>query len=193
MLYNFLTNHSHLFRALQRRFSSLHGYNVGKHTYGNPTIINDSNEPGLKLIVGAFCSFAPEVTIFLCADHRIDWLTTFPFPRLWKEAKHIKGHPTSKGCVIIGNDVWIGRGATILSGVKIGDGAVIGAKAVVTKDVEPYSIVAGNPARHIKFRFSQEIINKLMETRWWDYDDKKIKTMLNQLCKPPHSLTNPLF
>ena len=91
-------------------------------------------------------------------------------------------HPKSNGDVIIGNDVWIGHESTIMSGVKIGDGAVIAANSVVVKDVEPYTIVGGNPAKVIKKRFSDDIINNLLELKWWDWSNEKINENLNILC-----------
>ena len=93
----------------------------------------------------------------------------------YESAKHIKAHPVSKGDVVIGNDVWIGRGVVILSGVRVGNGAVIGAGAVVTKDVPPYAIVAGNPARIIRYRFSPEQIEELEQIAWWSWPDKEIE------------------
>lgn len=112
--------------------------------------------------------------IFLGGEHRHDWVTTYPFSALWDQARSIPGHPRSKGDVIIGHDVWIGYGATILSGVNIGNGAVVGAKAVVTKDVPPYAIVAGNPARIVKFRFTPRQINRLLAIAWWDWPEGEI-------------------
>jgi hypothetical protein len=85
------------------------------------------------------------------------------------------GHPSGKGDIIIGNDVWIGAKSTIMSGVKIGHGAIVAAGAVVTKDVQPYSVVGGNPAKHIKFRFDEKQIEKLLEISWWDWEESKIK------------------
>ena len=98
------------------------------------------------------------------------------------EAKDISGHPATKGNVIIGNDVWIGYKATIMSGVTIGDGAVIGACSVVTKDVKPYEIVAGNPAKVIRKRFSDEIIIQLLKIAWWNWPIEKIKAEIEFLC-----------
>lgn len=91
-------------------------------------------------------------------------------------------HPKSNGDVIIGNDVWIGYGATLMSGVKVGDGAVIAANSVVTKNVEPYTIVGGNPAKVIRKRFEKEVIEKLLKIQWWNWDDSKINKNLKFLC-----------
>lgn len=157
--------------------------NIGDFTYGNPKVM-DWDE-GARLYIGKFCSIADEVTIFLGGEHRTDWASTYPFSALiseWPNAVSVEGHPKTKGDVIIGNDVWIGYGSTILSGVKIGNGAVIGAKSVVTKDVEPYSIVAGNPIKFIKNRFSNDSIEKLLKVEWWDWEIEKIKKNISLLC-----------
>jgi len=156
---------------------------VGKYTYGKPVVFRGRYAGDLK--IGKFCSISNEVTIFLGREHRKDWITTYPFPAFpgdWPGAEEIAGCERTKGDVIIGNDVWICYGATILSGVKIGDGAVIGARAVVTKDVAPYSVVAGNPAREIGKRFNDEIIKKLLDLKWWDWTDEKIKENIKTLC-----------
>lgn len=116
--------------------------------------------------------------IFLGGEHRVDWLTTYPFSVFWAEARHIEGHPRIKGDVVIGNDVWIGTDAMILSGVTIGDGAVIGAGAVVGKDVPPYSIVIGNPGVVVRRRFTEEVIGRLLAIQWWNWDDDRIKKVL---------------
>lgn len=130
----------------------------GIGSYGNPKILFE--EKG-NLKVGKFCSIANDVTIFVGGEHNTKSISSFPFTP--------KNH-YSKGDVTIGNDVWIGKSATILSGITIGDGAVIGANSVVTKNVEPYSIVAGNPAKIIKHRFNDETIKKLLKIKWWDFD-----------------------
>lgn len=148
-----------------------------------------------RLEIGKFCSIAEGVKIFLGGNHRVDWITTYPFPALlhyWPEASGITGHPSTRGDVIIGNDVWIGTDAIILSGVKIGDGAVIGAGAVVTQDVNPYSIVIGNPAREIRRRFSDAMVDKLLEIRWWDWPPAKIRENLDFLCSTRASSTDTL-
>lgn len=148
----------------------------GNFTYGNPTILSWGEKTKLK--IGKFCSIAPNVTIFLGGEHRNDWVSTYPFNALLENYKHIQGHPKSKGDVIIGNDVWIGREAVILSGVKIGDGAVIGARSLISKDVEPYSIVGGNPGKLIRYRFANEIIDELLNIKWWDQELEEIAEII---------------
>lgn len=157
-----------------RDFPAYRQYEIGEYTYGQPTVLY-GNEPGAKLVIGRFCCIADGVIILLGGNHRIDWVTTYPFNIIFEEFKEIKGHPATKGDVIIGNDVWIGQQAMILSGVNIGDGAVVAARSVVTKNVEPYTIVGGNPARPIRRRFSEEIIHRLLKIQWWNWDIEKIK------------------
>jgi acetyltransferase-like isoleucine patch superfamily enzyme len=141
---------------------------VGSYTYGHDGIkIIGGHESGQKLIIGKFCSIAEGVVVFLGANHRVDWFSTYPFGHInenkFPKVKRDHGHPATKGDVTIGNDVWIATNAVIMSGVTIGAGAVVGAYSIVTKDVPPYTIVAGNPAKQIRKRFSDEIINKLLE------------------------------
>lgn len=145
---------------------------MGKGSYGNPEISQWGE--GAVCRVGKYCSIANGVHIFLGGDHRPDWVTTYPFSVFLKEAQEIPGHPRTKGNVIIGNDVWIANGATIMSGVTIGDGAVIGAKAVVAKDVPPYAIVVGNPAKVVKYRFNPQQIEKLLAIAWWNWSEQEI-------------------
>lgn len=149
---------------------------IGDFTYGTPKI--RSWDMSTRLYIGKFCSISENVTIFLGGEHRSDWVTTYPFNVLVPEYSHIKGHPKSKGDIIIGNDVWIAAGATILSGVTIGDGAVIGAEALVSKDVPPYAIVAGNPAKIVKYRFDEDTIQELLKLRWWDWELIKIEKFI---------------
>jgi acetyltransferase-like isoleucine patch superfamily enzyme len=159
---------------------------IGEYTYGIPEILYWRKD--IKLIIGKFCSIGHDVKIILGGNHRPDWVTTYPFPALngyWPEAQDIKGHPTTKGDVVIGNDVWICDRVTILSGINIGDGAVIGAGTVVSKDIEPYSIVIGNPAREIRKRFSQDIISKLLQIKWWNWPLGEIRDNIKLLCSPP--------
>lgn len=151
-------------------------YQIGRGTYGSPSVPSWGEEATLK--IGAFCAIAAGVVIFLGGEHRSDWVTTYPFSALWPSAANIKGHPGTKGTVTIGNDVWIGYGVTILSGVTVGDGAVLGAHCVVAQDVRPYEIVAGNPAKHIRFRFSPETIAALEKIAWWNWPDQQIEEAL---------------
>ena len=159
-------------------------YQIGEYTYGFPEVF-DWNE-GTTLKIGKFCSIAKGVKIYLGGNHRIDWITTYPFGAFFEEAKNIQGHPTSKGDVIIENDVWIGGDAIILSGVKLSNGSVVGAGAVVTKSVPPYAVVVGNPGKIIKFRFEPKIIEELERICWWDWELEKIKLLL------PYLLSNDI-
>jgi len=153
---------------------------VGSHSYGVPIIKKWDNLTKLK--IGDYCSIADNVVIFLGGEHRMDWISTYSFTTFYEEAKEFAGFKGTKGDIIIGNDVWIGSGVTIMSGVTIGDGAVIGAKTVVAKDVKPYSIIVGNPAKEIKKRFTDEQIEKLLQIKWWDWEDSKIKQNMKYIC-----------
>jgi acetyltransferase-like isoleucine patch superfamily enzyme len=155
-------------------------YPIGDYTYGKPRVVSWGE--GTSLRIGKYCSISTHVIIFLGSEHRTDWVSTYPFPYLWKEASATKGHPFSKGDVIIGNDVYIGYNVTILSGVAIGDGAAIGACSVVTKDVPPYAVVAGNPARVLRYRFDEEAIENLLKIKWWDWPDEKVKENIHLIC-----------
>jgi acetyltransferase-like isoleucine patch superfamily enzyme len=148
-------------------------YEIGDWTYGKPRVM--SWDARTKLVIGKFCSIADDVTILLGGEHRTDWVTTYPFNVLFDDASSFLGHPHTKGDVVIENDVWIGQGSLILSGVTIGNGSAIAAKSVVTKDVSPYSIVGGNPARLIKYRFSDSTIEQLQQIAWWNWPISRIQ------------------
>lgn len=139
---------------------------------------------GDKLIIGKFCMLASGVKFIMNgANHLTNSISSYPFAifgKGWEKAMEGKAYP-NKGDVIIGNDVWIGHNATIMAGVKIGDGAIIGTNSTVVKDVEPYSIVGGNPAREIRKRFDEKTINKLLELKWWDWDIQKITDHVQKL------------
>jgi acetyltransferase-like isoleucine patch superfamily enzyme len=151
---------------------------VGKYTYGQNNITVNRGDNGEELYIGKFCSIAKGVTVFLGQNHKTNWFTTYPFGHInmgeFTKVKKNIGHPCSNGDVVIGNDVWLATNCTIMSGVKIGDGAVIAANSHVVKDVAPYTIVGGNPAKEIKKRFSDEVISKLLDLKWWDLDKVKI-------------------
>jgi acetyltransferase-like isoleucine patch superfamily enzyme len=157
-------------------------YPIGEYTYGRPYIFK--GHPSL-LEIGKFCSFAPEVLLLVGAEHDHSHISTYPFGAFPEEKDFNREDipptgPLTKGKLTIGNDVWVGSRVTIMSGLTIGDGAVIGAGSVVTRDVSPYTIVAGNPARVIKDRFSPfSKVKKLLEMKWWDWDKETIKNNLH--------------
>lgn len=154
---------------------------VGEGTYGKPRfLLWDELE---RIEIGKYCSIAEDVTIFGGGEHRTDWVTTYPLRIAFGDPHANKdGHPANKGPTIIGNDVWLGFRAVIMSGVKIGSGAVVGACAVVTKDVPPYSIVAGNPARVVKKRFEARQIESLLSIQWWEWPMEEIHKSMPMLC-----------
>ena len=136
-----------------------------------------------RLVIGKFCSIACGAKfIFTSANHSLKSLSTYPFPIFFEEwdldVTNITDAWDNKGNIIIGNDVWIGYEALILSGVTIGDGAIIGTHAVVTKDVPPYTIVGGVPAKPIRKRFDDKTIARLLELKWWDWPEERIKANL---------------
>jgi acetyltransferase-like isoleucine patch superfamily enzyme len=141
---------------------------IGRYTY----FTNGYSFDESRVDIGNFCSIAKDVTFNTEVNHNYKTVSTYPFYEKWGIGKDNYYY---KDKITIGNDVWIGMGATIMSGVKIGDGAVIAAHSVVTKDVEPYAIMGGNPAKIIKYRFDKKTINKLLKIKWWDFDDDKIK------------------
>lgn len=137
-----------------------------------------------NLIIGKFCMIASDVKFIMNgANHLTNSLTTFPFAIFWNRWENpVKGKRHSQmGDIIIGNDVWIGYNATIMAGVNIGDGAIIATNSTVTKDVEPYTIVGGNPAKEINKRFSDNVITKLLELKWWNWDIEKITRNIKNL------------
>lgn len=154
---------------------------VGKYTYGFPNFkLWDSNE---KINIGKFCSISRNVDIFGGGEHITEWVTTFPLRIAFEQnGAWEDGLPATKGHTIIGNDVWIGDGAKVLSGVTVGHGAVIGAGSVIAKDIPPYAIVGGNPAQIIRYRFSNTQIQKLISIKWWDWSESKIFDSINLLC-----------
>ena len=160
-------------------------YKIGKYTYGSPKVESWKINCG-TLGIGSFTSIARGVTIFLGGDHHTEWITTAALAHFFNyDGKDsVYSQVKTKGDVIIGNDVWIGTEATILSGVTIGDGAIIGARSVVSKDVPPYCVAVGNPCRVVKKRFSDYQINKLLEIKWWDWDENKVNDNIRLLCQP---------
>ena len=136
-----------------------------------------------RLIIGKFCSIACGTKfLFNCANHTLKSLSTYTFPLFYEEWELEKSNITTawdnKGDIVIGNDVWIGYEAVIMAGVHIGDGAIIAARAVVTKDVPPYTIVGGTPAKEIRKRFDAEVIQQLLILKWWNWSTDKIRQCL---------------
>ncbi|WP_280123235.1 CatB-related O-acetyltransferase [Duncaniella muricolitica] len=139
-----------------------------------------------RLIIGKFCSIACGAKfIFNCANHTLKSLSTYTFPLFFEEWGLQKSEVVSawdnKGDIVIGNDVWIGYEAVIMAGVTIGDGAIIGTRAIVTKDVEPYSIVGGIPAKEIRKRFAPDIITRLQKLQWWNWPPEKIQSIIQYI------------
>lgn len=160
---------------------NLHLWFPDRGTYfdRNVNIISWSDD--YKILLGKYNSIGRDCNFFLHANHRPDWVTTSS--QLWGPVTpeianlHMSmGHPSCKGDIIVENDVWIGAKSTIMSGVKIQNGSIVGANSVVTKDVPPYSIVVGNPAKVVKYRFTEKQIESLLKIKWWEWTEDRIKT-----------------
>ena len=159
---------------------NIHLWHADRGTYfdRHVNIITWSDQ--YKVHLGKYNSIGRDCNFFLHANHRADWVTTTsqllgPVTPEIAEMHMNMGHPTCKGDIKVGNDVWIGATSTIMSGITIGDGAIIGAGSMVTKDVPPFAIVAGNPSKIVKYRFTEEQIEKLLQISWWDWEEDKIK------------------
>jgi len=147
---------------------------IGKHSYFDFDVINfEWWGSDAQLRIGNYCSVAQGVRFLVAGEHRHDFVSTHPFG---------PGHPSTKGSIVVGHDCWLGLNALILSGVTIGTGAVVGAGAVVSRDVAPYAIVAGNPARLIRYRFAPAIIERLERVAWWLWPDEEVKNAIPYLC-----------
>ncbi len=163
---------------------------VGRHVYGRPRILtwtgpNQDTPVGSRVHIGSYVSIATEVEIFTGGEHHTEWLTTYPLRiMLGLEGAGQDGHPATRGDVTIGSDVWIGHGARILSGASVGDGAVIGAGAVVVGTVRPYAVVAGNPAREVRRRFTDDEVTALLSIRWWEWPEERVVAGVGDLSSP---------
>ncbi|MDA0128364.1 type B chloramphenicol O-acetyltransferase [Vibrio sp. MarTm2] len=169
---------------------------VGRHSYYSgyyhghgfddcARYLNPDRDDVDKLIIGNFCSIGSGAVFMMAGNqgHRSDWISTFPF--FYQDDENFAAASDGfvrAGDTVIGNDVWIGSEAMIMAGVTIGDGAIIASRAVVTKDVAPYEVVGSNPAKHIKFRFSPEQIEMLLEMQWWNWSDEQLKGAMRHLC-----------
>lgn len=157
-------------------------HTIGRHSYGDFEL-NWWGES--KIEIGSFCSIGRNNKAYLGGNHRHTYVSTFPFGIHGMTPSEIgidnKLTNTSNGNIVIGNDVWFGDNCVVMSGVTIGHGAVIANSALVTKDVEPYSIVGGNPAKHIKYRFEPKIIEALLKIQWWDWTDEVINSRKDKI------------
>ncbi len=172
-------NPHNLTRLHLRKLADRHGFSIGDHSYGRPKV--RFPESGAKLTIGRYCSIADDVNIMLGGNHRLDFVTTYPFGAMtgvWPEASGLEGYAQTRGDVVIGHDVWLGSGCMILSGITVGDGAVVAARAVVTKDVPPYGVVGGNPAKLIRRRFDDATVERLLAARWWDLPRERIVPLI---------------
>ena len=163
------------------KFSEKGLLEIGEHTYGEFEIdVYKGSEAEIK--IGRFCSISKDVRFITGGVHPLNWISSFPFRIKWGiKGAYLDGMPSTRGPIIIENDVWIGTGATILSGVTIGNGAVILAGALVTNNVAAYTIVGGVPAKNVRQRFSDEEIAALEKIKWWTWSEHKLKQNINLL------------
>ena len=157
---------------------------MGRYSYGRPRVRWYEGDTG-RVSIGSFCSLADDIVMTIGGNHPVDWASMYPFRiKLGLPGAYIDGHPTASQDIVIGNDVWIGREARILAGVHIGHGAVIGAYTVVSKDVRPYAIVVGNPAREVRRRFTDAQVEAMLAIAWWDWSEAKILERIAYLNQP---------
>jgi acetyltransferase-like isoleucine patch superfamily enzyme len=156
---------------------------VGPHTYGEPSLRHWGMPGGYVCRIGDYCSIADIVQIFLGGYHRPEWVSMYPFSAFeeWRDDCLVTNHTVGRGDVVIGSDVWLGSQCVIMAGARIGHGAVVAARAVVSHDVPPYAIVAGNPARVVKYRFDEATIADLLAIAWWDWPAERVRANLDLL------------
>lgn len=153
----------------------------GADKFEENNVLYNYHPDRVKLIFGKFCAIAANTTFIMTGDHKLDAISTYPFPvfkKGWENCYDINKLPI-KGDIVVGNDVWFGYNSMVKNGVTIGDGAIIATNAFVVKDVPAYCIVAGNPAKVVKKRFDDETIERLQKIAWWDWDIEKITRNLH--------------
>lgn len=157
---------------------------IGRHSYAIPSVRTFAGD-STRLVIGNFTSIAGGVTFVLGGNHPTDRISTFPLrEKLGLEGVHADGFPSSKGDILVGHDVWIGTNATVLSGVTIGDGAVIGAGSLVTRDIPPFTLAVGTPARVVRERFPEDLRIELASLEWWNWPDRLIAQAAHLLNDP---------
>lgn len=167
------------FRRIVRRAENQRRVIIGPHSYvfgGANVMAYRGDDASAQVLIGSYSSIAEGTQFLLGGGHRVDWVSTFPFRiALGLPGAYVDGHPASNGNIVIGSDVWVGKDAKILGGVTIGHGAVIGAGAVVARDVAPYDIVVGNPARVLRSRVTPQQRTALLRLCWWDWPDGTVR------------------
>lgn len=170
-------------KSLEERSAKLRSegrLEVGRGTYGSPRYLTFAGD-STAVRIGSFCSIGPEVTFVLGGNHPTDRVTTFPIREKYGLESVHNGFPSSRGDIRLEDDVWVGFGTTILSGVTIGHGAVIGAMSLVTRDIPPFAIAVGNPARVVRYRLDNETQIAVMNTHWWQNPTQEIIASVHKL------------
>ena len=157
---------------------------MGNMSYYAPNVVKYEGDTG-RVIIGNFASVAPDADFYVGGLHRTEWVSQYGLRAMLDlPGAHEDAFTHGRGDIVVGSDTWVTNGCTVMSGVTIGDGAVVGTKAVVAKDVRPYAVVVGNPAREIRRRFSDEQVDALLRIRWWDWPTEKVKQHVELICSP---------
>jgi len=157
---------------------------MGNMSYYAPNVVKFKGDTG-RVIIGNFASVAPDADFYVGGLHRVEWVSLYGLRAMLDlPGAYEDGFTHGRGDIVVGSDTWVTNGCTVMSGVTIGDGAVVGTKAVVAKDVRPYAIVAGNPAKEIRRRFSDEQVEALLRIKWWDWPTELVKERVDALSSP---------
>jgi len=157
---------------------------MGNMSYYAPNVVKYQGDSG-RVIIGNFASVAPDADFYVGGLHRTEWVSQYGLRAMLDlPGAHEDGFTHGRGDIVVGSDTWVTNGCTVMSGVTIGDGAVVGTKAVVARDVRPYAIVVGNPARELRRRFSDEQVDALLRIRWWDWPTEQVKQHVELICSP---------
>jgi acetyltransferase-like isoleucine patch superfamily enzyme len=157
---------------------------MGNMSYYAPNVIKFKGDTG-RVIIGNFASVAPDADFYVGGLHRVEWVSLYGLRAMLElPGAYEDGFTHGRGDIVVGSDTWVTNGCTVMSGVTIGDGAVVGTKAVVAKDVRPYAIVVGNPAKEIGRRFSDEQVEALLRIKWWDWPTELVKARVDALSSP---------